>query len=584
MTGKFRKAAAFVTAAIMSFSSASVLSAAVTGSDNPQPLFRAECEDGALTGVTVTDNIYNTPKPGFSGDGFVWMQNGGSITFDVTAPETGMYAISTKYMQELSEEGRLQYLYINGKQTGSYMLPYCKDWQNFDFGVQRLEKGVNTIEIRAGWGFAYFDTFTVDYGNLPALDCEPVLTDTNATKETQSLMNYLCDVYGEHTISGQQEIYGDGHDGNYEYEFDFIHDFSDKYPAIRGFDFMNYNPLYGWDDNTTERAIDWVNEKGGIATASWHINVPKDFANYTVGEEVDWQACTYKPDGDFDTAKAVVEGTKEYDYLMAAIEDMAEQLARLQEAGVPIILRPFHEAEGNGGLKGEGAWFWWGAAGADVYRQLWTLLYTTLTEKYDLHNIIWEYNSYTYATSDAWYPGNDLVDIVAYDKYNVVYNRYDGLSNCPNEDAISSIFYELVKLTDGKKLVAMSENDTIPNLDNLVTEKAGWLYFCPWYGEFIDSETYNYVATMKELYQSDYVITLDELPDLKTYAGGSSSTKDPLTGDVNNDKSVNASDLLALKNHLLGGTAAVDTVNSDLNSDSKVNIIDLILLIALLLK
>jgi len=30
---------------------------------------------------------------------------------------------------------------------------------------------------------------------------------------------------------------------------------------------------------------------------------------------------------------------------------------------------------------GSGAWFWWGSAGAEVYKELWKLLYKTLTEK-----------------------------------------------------------------------------------------------------------------------------------------------------------------------------------------------------------
>ncbi len=47
---------------------------------------------------------------------------------------------------------------------------------------------------------------------------------------------------------------------------------------------MNYNPLYGWDDGTTERIIEWGNERNGIPTVCWHINLPTDFANYEIGE------------------------------------------------------------------------------------------------------------------------------------------------------------------------------------------------------------------------------------------------------------------------------------------------------------
>lgn len=534
------------------------------------PLFTIESEDAQLTpDLQVVTSIYGQPKPGFSGAGFVWMQNSGTLTFTVTVPETGMYAISTRYMQELSADGRSQNLIINGVTKGAYMLPYTTTWSDFDFGFHKLNQGSNTIELKAGWGFAYFDTFTVDYADLDPLNVQPILSDPEATPETQILMNYLTEVYGNHIISGQQEIYGGGNDGDSELEFEWIHDLTGKYPAIRGFDLMNYNPLYGWEDGTTDRMIDWVNNREGIATASWHINVPRNFNTYELGDFVDWKEATYKPtETNFNTANAVIPGTKEYQYVMMTIEDLAEQLLILQDNNVPVLFRPYHEAEGNGGLNGEGAWFWWASAGADVYKELWDLLYTELTETYGLHNLIWTYNSYVYSTSPAWYPGDDQVDLVGYDKYNTIYNRDDGLSGVPNEDAITSIFYKLVELTGGTKMVAMTENDTIPSVKNLTEEKSGWLYFCPWYGEHLMSSAFNYPATLKTLYQSDYVITLDELPNLKVNNPNPSASITPANVEFDKyapnqaDKAVtvnaNGHTLTALRagNHVL-------TVNTD---------------------
>lgn len=537
-------------------------------------LFTIEAEDAQLTSdLQVVTEIYGQPKPGYSGSGFVWMQNSGTLTFTVNAPETGMYAISTRYMQELSADGRVQYLTVNGVTKGSYMLPYTTTWSDFDFGFHKLNKGSNTIQIKAGWGFAYFDSFTVDHADLDPLNVQPILTDPEATPETQILMNYLTEVYGNQIISGQQEIYGGGNDGDTELEFEWIYDLTGKYPAIRGFDLMNYNPLYGWEDGTTDRMIDWVNNRGGIATASWHINVPRNFNTYQLGDFVDWKEATYKPtETNFNTANAVIPGTKEYQYVMMTIEDLAEQLLILQDNNVPVIFRPYHEAEGNGGLNGEGAWFWWASAGAEVYKDLWDLIYTELTETYDLHNLIWTYNSYVYSTSPAWYPGDHQVDLVGYDKYNTIYNRYDGLSGVPNEDAITSIFYQLVDLTNGTKMVAMTENDTIPSVQNLKEERAGWLYFCPWYGEHLMSTAFNYPATLTTLYQSDYVITLDELPDLKVNNPNPSASISPGTVEFDkytpnqNDKSVtvtaNGNTLTALR---AGNTALSATTDYSFN-------------------
>ena len=523
----FKKASALMLAVTLVFGVFGFIASPSAHADNP--LFKLEAEDAQLTpDLKVTTDIYGEPKPGYTGAGFVWMQSSGTITFDITVPETGMYTISTSFMQELSKEGRLQYLNVNGKSKGSYMLPYTTSWTNFNFGYHKLNKGINTIQVKAGWGFAYFDSFTVDIANLDPLNVEPILSDPQATPATQRLMDYLTEVYGKNMLSGQQEIYGSGNDGNYELEFDWIYDLSGKYPAIRGFDLMNYNPLYGWDDGTTERMIDWVKNRGGIATASWHINVPRNFTAYKLGDFVDWKEATYKPtETNFNTTNAVIPGTKEYQYVQMTISDLAEQLQILQENNVPVIFRPYHEAEGNGGLNGEGAWFWWASGGAEVYKDLWDMLYKELTETYGLHNLIWTYNSFVYSTSPGWYPGDDKVDIVGFDKYNTIYNRDDGLSGVPNEDAISSIFYQLVDLTKGTKMVAMTENDTVPSLQNLLDEKAAWLYFCPWYGEYLMDEAYNFKATLKELYQSDYVITLDELPDLNAENPQTSATISP---------------------------------------------------------
>jgi mannan endo-1,4-beta-mannosidase len=334
-------------------------------------------------------------------------------------------------------------------------------------------------------------------------------------------MSYLVDNYGEHILSGQQEIYKYGpHD--FEYEFEYINDLTGEYPAIRGFDFMNSaNPLYGSDDGTVDRMIDWANNRNGIVTASWHITVPKDFDSYTLGESVAWADSTYEPDKtNFDPSKILEEGSDERAYYMLCLEQLASCIQELQDAGVPLIFRPLHEAEGGGGETG--SWFWWGKSGSAVYKELWKLTYETLTEDYGLHNIIWEWNSYAYSTSTDWYPGDEYVDIVAYDKYNCTDWSTGSAVLTHNDSAISGTFYNLVDMYPGK-MVAMSENDSIPTLENLTSEKAGWLYFLPWYDggsdsiNFLSNPVFNTTEDLITMYQSDYCITLDELPtDLYT--------------------------------------------------------------------
>lgn len=572
---KIKKFLSLITAAAISAVNLAVAAPCVSAIEGGEVLIKAECED--LSGAELWTSIYENQLPGYSGEGFAYVTSK-AITLEVEAPEEGMYQIDVRYAQILDKSGRDQTISVNGKKN-MIKFPYTDKWTDISMGVFRLNKGTNEIEISPQYGYAAYDTITItkampnDYSKATS-----TLTDSNATSETKALMKYLKSVYGNHILSGQQEIYGGGMngDGNMEKEFDWLLENTGKLPAIRGFDMMNYNPLYGWEDGTTERLIDWVTKKGGIATVCWHINVPIDFKNYTLGDEVDWKDCTYKnyqsSNGTFDTSKAVVEGTKEYEYFMAAVDDLAEQLLLCQEAGVPIIFRPLHEAQGNEGNYGDGtAWFWWGDRGAEVYKELWKLLYTTLTEKYELHNLIWEFNSYNYANSPTWYPGDDYVDIVAYDKYNVENNRDDGLSSGPNVSAISRIFNYLYNLIDGGKMLAISECDTVPTVENMTVEDAGWLYFCPWYGDYLMSERYQDPETLSEIYNSDYCITLDELPEnLYSNSSAEETTVKPaeiIYGDTNCDGLVDISDAVLLKCYLINNKKYAISAQGALNAD-----------------
>lgn len=572
---KIKKFLSLITAAAISAVNLAVAAPCVSAIEGGEVLIKAECED--LSGAELWTSIYENQLPGYSGEGFAYVTSK-AITLEVEAPEEGMYQIDVRYAQILDKSGRDQTISVNGKKN-MIKFPYTDKWTDISMGVFRLNKGTNEIEISPQYGYAAYDTITItkampnDYSKATS-----TLTDSNATSETKALMKYLKSVYGNHILSGQQEIYGGGMngDGNMEKEFDWLLENTGKLPAIRGFDMMNYNPLYGWEDGTTERLIDWVTKKGGIATVCWHINVPIDFKNYTLGDEVDWKDCTYKnyqsSNGTFDTSKAVVEGTKEYEYFMAAVDDLAEQLLLCQEAGVPIIFRPLHEAQGNEGNYGDGtAWFWWGDRGAEVYKELWKLLYTTLTEKYELHNLIWEFNSYNYANSPTWYPGDDYVDIVAYDKYNVENNRDDGLSSGPNVSAISRIFNYLYNLVDGGKMLAISECDTVPTVENMTVEDAGWLYFCPWYGDYLMSERYQDPEILSEIYNSDYCITLDELPEnLYSNSSAEETTVKPaeiVYGDTNCDGLVDISDAVLLKCYLINNKKYAISAQGALNAD-----------------
>lgn len=633
---RFKRAISAVAAAAMtavSFPAAGI--SGVCAAEETVFPFTIEGED--MEGAKLWTSIYENKLPGYSGEGFFYLQ-GDSASIKVVVPEDDMYSITVHGAQILNKEGREQAIEVNGvkyKKTAAY----SDKWIDYDYGVVRLKKGENTIKFISEYGYIAIDTVTVAKAEFPDLSVTAAVPcDPKATPEAKSLMNYLHSVYGKNILSGQQEIYGGGHgkqttirydaekdicvdqngktysfsedskatadDGSkfvwtcyddetgqaynynqqnrnytyndYEQEFNYLSELTGKLPAIRGFDFNCHNPGFAWEDGVTDRMISWAKDKNGICTASWHVTVPRKMSDFEVDEEGnitkisdDWQAYTYALETDWVTANCMVEGTKEYYFFKEAMRLLAEQIGKLQDAGVPIIFRPFHEAEGNPDAEGtgKGAWFWWSKEGTKVYNELWKYLYTTLTEEYGLHNIIWEQNLYAWADSSAnWYTGDKWVDIVGFDKYNTEYNRHDGNTTGPNEDAESGIFWTLVNFVKNNKMVSMPENDSIPSLSNIKTEKAAWLYYCTWYDgdgapQFISGDAYQNPDTLKELMTSDYCLTLDELPkDLYTSMGSSdiptSSTTKPANvkyGDANCDENVNMADAVLVMQAIANG-------------------------------
>lgn len=542
-----------------------------------------EFEDGKTNGGKIYNETWkgNTAEDGTgeeydltnaSGGGFSYLdQKGTTVSVEVTVPEGGLYELSICYCEPSDPNKKVQYLNINGVNQGEVSFPHNLTFEETSGGVVMLDEGVNTIELKAYWGYTMFDYLTVKPADESLKNLSPTrqLSNPNASDETKRLYNYLCDQYGNHIISGQQEYCGSHNYNLYadpdnfikdnEQEFDFLKEKTGKMCAIRGIDFLNYYAGATYDDNAAERTIQWVNEYKGIAALVWHWRVPSEEGGTQRNFYVESASADYTT---FSVSKALEEGTWENKVLMDDIDEIAKQLTKLKDAGVPVLWRPLHEAEG--------AWFWWGAEGPEPCKKLYHLLYDQLTNVYGLDNLIWVWNSYTYPTSSQWYPGDDVVDIVGYDKYNAV----DGL---PNLSSISSTFYSLVQSTNGQKMVAMTENDTIPSLENLLKDKASWLYFCPWYMNYLTSEQNNPVDNLVEIYNSEYCITLDELPDLKSYPMAS---EELVLGDINFDGKITTADLTLLAKHLTKASSlSSKQLNAaELTGDDTVNIFDLIML------
>ena len=347
---------------------------------------------------------------------------------------------------------------------------------------------------------------------LPSLAARSEPVDPKATTKTRAVFSYLRSIQGKATLTGQQDLtWKDAID-----MAERVHKDTGKYPALMGYDFMNYGMTANWVEgvNQTEEAIAYA-QRGGLVTFAWHWRDPSRLNTAEVNN-----AHFYTQDTDFQIPiknGALDNASAAYSQLNAGIDLIAIELKQLSDAGVPVLWRPLHEASGN---NGDG-WFWWGRTRTDdapqAYAQilLWRHMYDRLVNYHGLHNLLWVWNG----QSAAWYPGDDVVDIISHD-------IYDNTDNKTYQSQIAT-YTRARQYSAQEKLIALSENSYIPDPDNMAVDGAWWLWFMTWNdGNFnevtLESAThkdnfwsgdyYNTQAHKTKVYQHENMLTLDELP------------------------------------------------------------------------
>ncbi|CAM3555252.1 glycosyl hydrolase [Paenibacillus lupini] len=435
---------------------------------------KMEAEDGLMTGDVSID----TAGTGYSGTGYASFKSSGSLTLTYNAATSGLYDLAIGYSSPNGD--KKTQLGING-QTNEISLPASAAYTEVSGGKALLNAGNNTIQFNPGWGWYNIDYIKVSStGAREQHNVEDKLVNPNATVETKALMNYLVNHYGKNILSGQQTLE----------DAQWIKDQTGKYPAIVSTDMMDYSPSrveHGTASTEVDKAIQWAKE-GGIVSFVWHWNAPKGLYDIP-GKE--WWSGFYTDATSFNVQYALEHPESEdYQLILRDIDAIAVQLKRLQDEHIPVLWRPLHEAEGG--------WFWWGAKGPEPTKQLYRLMYDRLTNYHHLNNLIWLWNS----ENPEWYPGDDVVDIASVDIYNQAGNYGPNIAK----------YDSLVNLVQDKKLVALPENGPIPDPEQLQAYSAHWLYFSTWTGDFIRNGQYNSLDHIQKVFNSEYVITRDELP------------------------------------------------------------------------
>ena len=303
---------------------------------------------------------------------------------------------------------------------------------------------------------------------VSAVQKEPIqtgysLSNSLASEKTKAVYRFLCENYGKKIISGQQESTWMG---SPEYEMNLIQRETGKMPAMRGFDYMN-------DDfaGVTARAKEWWN-RGGLVTICWHVGIFGGAFRESQNDVPDFRLL-------------LNEETEEHRRMVAKWDQAARSLAELQDAGVVVLWRPFHEFDGG--------WFWWGKGSPDDFIRLWRMMYKRYTEKFHLNNLIWVLG-YSGEVKDGWYVGDEYCDIIGSD-------TYDGTEHRNGWD-------KLLRVGSKNKPFAFHECGKLPSIHGFVEKDCLWSWFLIWHTTWANA---NRGALLREFYNDERVLTLEDI-------------------------------------------------------------------------
>ena len=235
-------------------------------------------------------------------------------------------------------------------------------------------------------------------------------TDKNATKETIKLYQNLLELQKEKIMYGHQDDLAYGLDW-------WNHDKRSDTKTVCG----DYPAVYGWEighlelgdersldsvkfENVKNWAIDVYN-RGGINTISWHLRNP-----YTEGSS--WDVSSKE------VVASIIPGGEKHELYKTWLDILAAYFLDFKNDDgtlIPILFRPFHEHTGS--------WFWWGKdlCTPEDYKALWRFTVDYLQNEKNVHNVLYSYSTDGVNSKEEYmerYPGDDLVDIIAFDKYD----------------------------------------------------------------------------------------------------------------------------------------------------------------------
>ena len=263
--------------------------------------------------------------------------------------------------------------------------------------------------------------------------------DSLLTAETKALWLNLKKLQGKGILFGQQDATIAGVDWKLEQNRSDVKALTGSHPALYGYELSGIGNEANIDSIPftviRQRMIEAFN-RGGVNTVTWHLNNP-----VTGGTAWDVTPAVSQilPDSSLE---------EPYKEALHSVAVFLRELKNEQGVLVPVILRPFHESNGN--------WFWWGKGRCtpEEYSSLWRSTVSYLRDSLKVHNLLYAYSADMFETQQQYlerYPGDEWVDILGCENY------WDFQSGSSISNGIAQLRMLVETASQRKKLAALTE-------------------------------------------------------------------------------------------------------------------------------
>jgi mannan endo-1,4-beta-mannosidase len=251
---------------------------------------------------------------------------------------------------------------------------------------------------------------------------KPVPSDPKATPEAVKLFQKMMELQHKGLMFGHQDAFAYGTSWYADEDRSDVKDVCGDHPAVIGWELghLELGDAYSLDSvyfENIRKGIIRADKMGAINTVSWH------FRNLLTGGSA-WDVTSKK------TVASMLPGGEKHELYLQYLNKLSDFMLSLKTKNgkyIPVLFRPFHEHTGS--------WFWWGKDLCTVneYTALWRFTVTYLRETKNIHNLLYGYSTDRFNTKEEYlerYPGDDLIDMVAFDLYDRSPEYIAALGNC----------------------------------------------------------------------------------------------------------------------------------------------------------